>query len=556
MRECREKIGAVRTPRLIYLFGAVQALLYCTLLPLWEGIDEPFHYGYVQHLARQGRLPVLEQTPVSEEIERSLRLAPASHVVAAQIPGLTTFKQYFELPEEERAKRRSELRELPPRLGDKAGTGDNYEAQQPPLAYALLAPIEWVEREAPLIRRVWLMRVAGSLASVALLLYAVYRLGERIGIAPAWVDCAAFCLVSTQNWWCSTAHVANDWLSLPLLALLVLACDGYWRRPGTATALWLGAVLGAGLLAKSYFLLLAPLALAVAAWRSRGKAALAGGMAIVLAGWWYWRNLSLYDNLSGLQRATRSVGLEDALRTAQGVDWPAALVGMARGGLWSGNGSFTTFSAATLNVLLCLLAVGWALRIREAWRSRVEPAEWMLAGSAVAFTVVPVYAMLVFGSLYGRVSPAANSWYTAGLLPAAFLLCCAGLAGAGRPGYWAGRAIAALALYVSLATYWAKLIPLYAGFEGKARVGFLSTLYLERSGELSERLDMSVLGSGATILPLAGLEAIIAVLIFGRICRATGQAEGDAQRPLAHSAPGALDQERICASRGPGSGGD
>ena len=32
---------------LLIAYGAANALLYATLLPLWEGFDEPFHYSYV-----------------------------------------------------------------------------------------------------------------------------------------------------------------------------------------------------------------------------------------------------------------------------------------------------------------------------------------------------------------------------------------------------------------------------------------------------------------------------------------------------------------------------
>ena len=32
---------------LLIAYGVANALLYATLLPLWEGFDEPFHYSYV-----------------------------------------------------------------------------------------------------------------------------------------------------------------------------------------------------------------------------------------------------------------------------------------------------------------------------------------------------------------------------------------------------------------------------------------------------------------------------------------------------------------------------
>ena len=37
-------------------YGLLNATLYTGLLPLWEGFDEPFHYGYVQHLRERNAL--------------------------------------------------------------------------------------------------------------------------------------------------------------------------------------------------------------------------------------------------------------------------------------------------------------------------------------------------------------------------------------------------------------------------------------------------------------------------------------------------------------------
>jgi hypothetical protein len=49
-------------------FGVLNAVLYSMLLPLWDGFDEPFHYGYVETLAVRRTIPRLGSTPLSEEI--------------------------------------------------------------------------------------------------------------------------------------------------------------------------------------------------------------------------------------------------------------------------------------------------------------------------------------------------------------------------------------------------------------------------------------------------------------------------------------------------------
>ena len=111
-------------------------------MPLWEGFDEPWHYGYVQTLASGHLLPVLGRARFSEEIRQSLLLAPVSHVMQKNWPELQSFDRYFRLTPEARADQRRKLEQIPRDTTESAGV--NYEIQQPPLAYAVLAPIGFV----------------------------------------------------------------------------------------------------------------------------------------------------------------------------------------------------------------------------------------------------------------------------------------------------------------------------------------------------------------------------------------------------------------------------
>ena len=69
-------------------YGLLNAALYAGLLPLWEGWDEPFHYGCVQEISRQGRLPVLGRAVISREIWDSLE-----HNIGCQV-----IQNNFEVP--------------------------------------------------------------------------------------------------------------------------------------------------------------------------------------------------------------------------------------------------------------------------------------------------------------------------------------------------------------------------------------------------------------------------------------------------------------------------
>lgn len=102
----------LRPQRCLYLFllvyGLSNSILYVGLLPLWDGFDEPFHYSYVQQLSQTRSLPVFGRSGLSREVGISLALAPASHLVKRNIPNVTTFDQYFQLPYQERVRLRAD----------------------------------------------------------------------------------------------------------------------------------------------------------------------------------------------------------------------------------------------------------------------------------------------------------------------------------------------------------------------------------------------------------------------------------------------------------------
>ena len=96
------------------MLGVLNACLYCGLLPLWEGFDEPFHYAYVESLWQTHRLPVLGRTPLVGDVGLSMELAPVSYLLNSWLPETTSFDDWLRLPADERVRRRNELELLRP----------------------------------------------------------------------------------------------------------------------------------------------------------------------------------------------------------------------------------------------------------------------------------------------------------------------------------------------------------------------------------------------------------------------------------------------------------
>lgn len=431
-----------------------------------------------------------------------------------------SYERYFQLPIAERQRRRAALTGLPQWLQSAATGPENYEAQQPPLAYLALTSLDLFAGETPLPHRIWVYRVACACASVVLFVFAMSALGSQMGIRPAYIAAAIFVLFSTQSLFGAIAHVANDWLSLPLIPLVLLAAAKFWNQPDRRSCVLLAAALATGLLTKSYFLVFVPPVAVLVSWRSGPRmTALWLGILAVVAGPWYLRNVLLYGNLTGLQSAVRAIPGRAVLHMFLTIPWHTALPAMARGGLWTANNSFAAFSKATLNIVLLLLSAGgalWALR----WRTLPNhPAHGIVAAGTLVFAAIPIYAMALFGAVRGEAHANANSWYSAGLLPCVLLIAFSGCAQGGVAGRVVAIALIAVSCYIVAATYFARLIPLYAGYDAPGRIGWLVDLYTNQWRELLSRLGETALASGEIVAILALAVALISAAVGWRISR-------------------------------------
>jgi len=451
-------------------------------MPLWEGFDEAFHYGYVQYLSTNHRFPVLGETGLSHEVWDSLLASPVSHVVHDAFPQLQTYDEYFRLTPEARVLQRSTLEQVPANRSETARA--NYEIQHPPLAYAILAIPDYLLRNASVPLRILWLRIFNSVLCAILTFIAAEYLFRTLGLPVTYRDPGIFCIFACQMYWATTAHVACDGVALVLSVWYFGAIAAFAQKPERSGALRLSLATSLGLLAKAYFLPLAAFALCLIAIRRVRLLPIFAVIVAALAGPWYARNVALYHTLTGLQMNSAGISIRQSIQGLFKVNWARAIPYMLRGTLWTGNNSFTTFSSITLNCLLALLAAGL---IMYAWRNREpEPgsAAVLQASAVLIAAVVWVTGNDVF-FVHGK-SAGAEPWYTEPLLPPLLAIA---LIGMGRTSRW-GRFIATttclLWTYVSIATYIVKLIPLYGGYpEGRSTLSGILHWYAVSGPQLS-----------------------------------------------------------------------
>lgn len=256
---------------LILLLSALLALGYAWATPLGGAPDEGAHLRYIEVLATEGRLPVMDL-----------------------------------------AQRRAN-----------PGADRDFEAHQPPLYYALNVPFYWAGRllggEAGIG---WACRLLSILIGMLGTLL-VWRLTRELAPGKPWLQWTATAFAAFLPMRLSMmASINNDGLTevFSTLALLVMArilrhggpASGAAVRDWIQPAALLGGVIALGLMTKATSILLLPPALitlylasgARDAQRDTGEwqrhfvlgGAALGGVVLLAAGWWFARNQLLYGD--------------------------------------------------------------------------------------------------------------------------------------------------------------------------------------------------------------------------------------------------------------------
>lgn len=452
------------------VFSIVACLAYSAILPLWEGFDEPFHYGYTVEISRLGRIPQLGKSMLSEEIWNSMQLAPASHIVVRNIPQLIAFDVFQRWPQQERDRVRERLVCLDPALGAVLSDSPNYEAHHPPLGYLLLALPDRLLAQYPILTRIWILRSLLGLIGVCVLHFGIARLARSVGLPQPFAEAAFFCMITCQMTLAAFSHISNDYIAVSLYFVLTAQMLEYSKSPTLRGALSVGMVLGLGLLSKAYFLaLMVPVFIVVGISPASPalvamKLGCAGIGVAALAGPWYLRNQFLYGNLSGMVEAARGVSLRDLLVAVPQVPWVDSIQYFIHAMVWTGNNSFLAFSRATVDVFLTLLAIGVLATLV---RFRRITMIWPIALQSAFFVAALLYATVQSYVFTNGASHGPSPWYGTPLLITMIFVAFTGFSLSGQWGRLCSRLMIGLSLYMFWSTFWVKLLPLYGGLYGR-----------------------------------------------------------------------------------------
>lgn len=303
---------ATREHRVIFVLWLVllaQGVIFAFIQPVWSRVDEAQHFHYVQYLAENRSLPVEGQTFVSPEVVNVSVKADQwgwRPVGALSTPAYLDPSFWQKVPEElddqdrEKWVRRNLWR-------------FNYEAMQPPVYYAVNAPVYAALPGDSFVKLYGLRLLAAMLASAMVpLTWLTAR--ETLPDNRLVVYGAPVAMLLTQGYALNMSQITNDALVVPLAAaavllLLRLVSRGLsWRR-----SLVVGLVIGASLLTKLTTIFLLPVALAALLLpvyyrrekpgRALAQAGIVFGAAAAIMAPWLAHNFAVYGDATGASAA-------------------------------------------------------------------------------------------------------------------------------------------------------------------------------------------------------------------------------------------------------------
>ncbi len=320
-------MGNASTTRLLAVLLAAFILLaaiYSIVTPVFEASDELWHYPMVKYVADHGfGLPV--QDPAQQTAWRQEGGQPPLYYLIGA--AATFWIDTSDLDEVRRINPHADIGVVVPD-GNANMVVHNADREDFPWHGTVLA--------IHIVRFLSILMGAGTV-------YLTYLLADELFPKRPMIALGAAAFVAFNPMFLFVSAVINNDNLSTLLATLIL-----WmlvrllkmrdQRPSIRFTILLGIAAGAGMLAKfqiGFLLPLVALALIVIAVRQRDwrpvviGGLISGGLTVLIAGWWYWRNYDLYGDATGYQylpgyrraarRARRSAPVVDGARGVRDV---------------------------------------------------------------------------------------------------------------------------------------------------------------------------------------------------------------------------------------------
>jgi hypothetical protein len=408
----------MRTVGTAWAYFILLGLFVALVVPLGEGFDEPWHLGYVEHFAEFGKLPPGPQLHLSSELDQFLVKHPIGWRLREIFPSLHSHDEYWQQSQDERLRIDEGLRHMrfvSPYQEGSSGFSTQYESHQPPLYYALAAPLFLLSSavlplaDVFLLTRVWSMLLASTVVPLS------YVLAKRVSGSLPVASSVAMLVGMFPGLYPDVVRVSNDALAVPLAAAVFVLLAQFLESRSERHAVLLGLALLAGLSTKAFFIPVLFAIIISLLWLKEIPSA-----AIVFvtsgAGWfWYARNFWITGSLTGLPETVEAnTTVVSSVSSIGLIGWLDVFRLAAVSHVWMGNWSLLQYRGWIYQTVLYMFGIGVAgfiLYIAKSGKpvNRVLLFIYLVFGASLIY-----YATQVFQKTG---TPVIQGWYLSPLVP-------------------------------------------------------------------------------------------------------------------------------------------
>jgi Predicted membrane protein (DUF2142) len=507
----------VPEPRVVSVYLLCLFLIglgYIAITPPFEGFDEPAHFASIRLIADVRTIPLYGKSFLPKDVADYRGPMSYSSVNMPFGSGLT-YQDFFAKPElVDRFIR--DYRQPQPHPAYEPSNETDWEAQQPPLYYAVLAPVLRLIEPADLLTQILVLRIASYLMALVGIFFgflAIPRIGSMIDPRTAVTGYLFYPLILPM-FFPEFARMGNDSICLLLAGVAAYLLNK--QLTDERRVVWpvaLGVTLGLGLLAKAFYLMIVVsigLFLLVRLWCVRhDKTAWRCGwrngfivlvLSVAIGGGWYAYNFVVNGDLFGDAESIALVNNGGVL----GPMWVGLkqyfslyllmrnIVALFVSWVWAGTWSYVRMAPPLYAPLLLLVILTCGAFIATLLRrSRISDPSWLPVILYAVFASPLFFHVLVVVAHNGE--GGTGAWYLHMLIPWSAPALGLGVATLTNR-TWSRWLFVALSIYAALfqaMVIWAQ-IALFTGCaikDGSKTYAFSSHLFcLDQSATVLDRL--------------------------------------------------------------------
>src|SRR5262245_21607372 len=472
---------------LLFAAALLAGIAQLLVLPPFEGFDETAHYSYIREIADTRAIPIFGRSTIAKVVADYHQRGPMPYTSVPPFNqnGGWTYQTFAAAPGAHTTYRRHYRAVAGVDRHYQPTTELNWEAQHPPLYYALLALLMRATDGLPFNTQFFVLRLASyalALAGLLLGLYGTFRLFPIDGATRRAMTAGALLYPFLVPMFLPEfGRIGNDSLCMFLVgatwtALLALIADPHGRQQPIV----LGTILGLGLLTKAFFL---PISTGVCLYllyrglavrtnsilsKQRLRVALTVALVATLTGgWWYAYKFLAFNSITGgaeLINLDAQGGLLTNLQQKFAVRYFArGVIALFASGYYTGTWSLARLPEYLYVPGLLLLALIGFRSYGRLKRLKLSEPEWGPFWIAAPVIAGFLYFVLARIALSGSGNDLAG-WYFNVLAPVVAVVIGLGLRQPwlSRTEKWAIGVLSVYALAFFVAGQWAQT-SLYAG---------------------------------------------------------------------------------------------